>query len=342
MRINKKGQMVLLLGEREIQWYCRFADGHVEEGQGTEGLPDPGKVNTLLLLPTEQMLLLTVCAGSLQGQIWQMEPFLTEDTAALHIVELMRLEEGRLMAAIDPGLLQMAIRQASDLGYVPQRILPDVIAVPAGKAVWCRERWLVHTSKGERLALSDAVLDALSPAHTHLSSLTRIKESALANIAEGAIRCRATLMRHKCISLRKPLLAMTASLLLLLFSFVLEPLWQGWHAVSAMKDFNQQILARYQYFFPEETPVDPLRQFSKKALEQNATNHTVGFLSLLEQAAPALSLLKINPLRHLSWDANRQQLELTFTQPVPESVRTLMPEEIEVTLKHNQLILGHK
>ncbi len=339
---KKKGWLVILLDKPAIHWYCRYSDGRVRTGSGTDALPLPKEVDTLLLLPAEDLFLMKVQAGTRHAKAWQLEPYLTVDIETLHLAELMPDGDRRLMAAIDPSLLQSAIRQVNRLGYTPLRVLPDVVAVPAGSAFWWRARWLIHTPGGEYLSLNEQAWQTLAPINAELSALECGKEKVLERLAEGAMRYRATLVRPENRPVRKPLFSAGASLLLLVASLFMEPLWLGWQAERAVKGITQQVLQRYQHYFPHESPSDPLRQFSQKALAYEEQVQPTGLLAVLEKSAPMLLQLKSNPLQNLSWDSTRQQLQLTFAQPVIPSILTAVPEGIQATRQHNQLILGPK
>lgn len=335
-RKKSRDLLVLSLHGDTPQWYCQHADGRVTQGHDAAGMPAVETVRTLLLFPGEHLLLATVSAGSQQSQQWQLEPLLSEEAEHLHIVDLLPTLNGRLMAAVAEDALHAQLDKAAALGYSPQQVLPDVLTVPTGEAWQIDTRWLIHPATGERIVLSDTAWQSVQPYHPTLSALTQ-RTVTFAEIAQCALSSNVSLLPPAAPNLRQPLLALSAALCLLLSSLLAEPVWQGWQAQRALTALQQNTLARYQQWFPNEQPDYPRRAFARKLAESDTQPPSSALLPLLTHSAALLATQKENPVQTLNWDAQHALLRLTFSQPLPASLGTQAPAGLTVTVKDNQM-----
>lgn len=304
-----------------LRWFYRHGQQQGVEGQTQENLPPLDEVRSLLLLPAEEVTLhnLTLAGGKLDALKWQLEPLLLEDIEDLHILPVQREGQQQLLAVTSPTKLNAHCEALRAMGFEAERAIPELLLVPPGKVLQCDDNSrLVRLPDGTGLKLAALELSQLQPDFPALAALESQPNGSLSQLAEAAIASHFNLLPPKTarqIPARAlALLGIAAALLSI--SWLAEPLWQGWQNQRQLAQINQQVLARYQHYFPEETPSRPRQQFSRKLNQLEAVEQQPGLLALLRENAAQLNKHGQNPLKKLSWDASTQQLRLTFSRPL--------------------------
>jgi type II secretion system protein L len=343
--LNKrpKGWLVILQHAQGWRWCRQCVGQRPQQGETLVDLAAADDIDTILLIAAEHVTLARVTLPNANNQSlsWQLEPLLSEEMDNLHIVSVERHGDEHLMAAINRDELQQMLQTLNDHGIVPQRAMPATLALEAGTRLYLDDQWLLRLEDGTGLSLPDHALTQFPS----LSALTPLEGESLLRLAQGARDCRNSLLHGEFArrpALRFPLLALGTAIMLCWLSVIFPPLWQGWQAQQAVTQLNQQLLTRYQHYFPAESPELVRRAFSRKAAQPAELSDNPGLLALLHNASSLLGKLHENPLQTLLWDGTTQQLQLTFRDAVPAAVSNDAPEGIEVVVKETQLMLSRK
>ncbi|WP_293793805.1 type II secretion system protein GspL [uncultured Pantoea sp.] len=340
---HPKGWRILVQHAQGWRWCYQYADLRPQQGESLADLPVADDIETIVLIAAEQLTLANVTLPSANSQSlrWQLEPLLSEEEENLHIVSLQRHGDAHLMAAINRDPLRQILETLNDHGIVPQRVIPVTLVLEAGTRLQLGDQWLLRLADGTGLSLPG---DALAQ-FPSLSELTAIEGDSLLHLAQGARNCRYSLLQGEFArrpELRSPLFALAGAIMLGWFSVIFPPLWQGWQAQQALTQLNQQLLARYQHYFPAESPTLVRRAFSTKASQSADFPANPGLLALLHNTSSLLEKLHENPLQSLVWDGTTQRLQLTFRDALPAAVSNDAPEGIEVIVMETQLMLSRK
>ncbi|WP_455853469.1 type II secretion system protein GspL [Pantoea endophytica] len=340
---RQKGWRILVQHAQGWRWCYQYADQRPQQGESLANLPAADDIETIVLIAAEQLTLANVVLPNANSQSlrWQLEPLLSEEVENLHIVSMERHGDAHLMAAINRAPLRQILETLNDHGIVPQRVMPVTLALEAGTRLLLGDQWLLRPADGTGLSLPDNAL-AQFPS---VSELTAIEGDSLLHLAQGARNCRYSLLQGEFAhrpALRLPLFALVGAIMLCWFSVIFPPLWQGWQAQQALTQLNQQLLTRYQHYFPAESPELVRRAFSRKAAQPAEMHDNPGLLTLLHNASTLLGKLHENPLQTLVWDGATQRLQLTFRDALPAAVSNDAPEGIEVIVKETQLMLSRK
>lgn len=343
IRKRPKGWLVIHQQPHGWRWCSQLPGQPLQQGDDWVDMPPPEGVETLLLLPGDRVVLTHITQENRNAQAlcWQLEPLLSEEIENLHVVRLESRDDQHLMVAMDREELRQALQTLAERGYLPQRVLPDTLAIASGTRLNLGDCWLLRQETGCGLTLPQEAL----PHFPALASLTPLSGEPMLLLAEGARANCYSLLQGEFINrpaLRLPLLALGAALLLCWCSVLFPPLWQGWQAQRAVTDVNQQLLVRYQHYFPQETPSLVRRAFSRKAAQTDTMNSDSGMLGLLHHSAALLGKLRENPLQTLVWDGATQQLRLTFRDALAAGLVNEAPEGVQVTVKETQLWLNGK
>lgn len=343
IRKRPKGWLVIYQQPHGWRWCSQLPGQLQQQGDDLVGMPSPKEVDTLLLLPGECVVLANVTQENSHAQslCWQLEPLLSEEIENLHVVSIERRGNQHLMAAMDRQALRQTLQTLTELGYMPRRVLPDTLAIAPGKRLNLGDRWLLRQEAGCGLILPHEAL----PYFPALLALPPLPGEPMLLLAEGARTNRYSMLQGEFINrpaLRLPLLALGAAILLCWFSVLFPPMWQGWQAQRAIADLNQQLLVRYQHYFPQETPSLVRRAFSRKAAQPEMMNSDASLLGMLRHSSALLGKLRENPLQTLVWDGATQQLRLTFRDAIPAGLASDAPEHVQVTVKETQLWLSGK
>jgi type II secretion system protein L len=343
--LKKRQQGWLVIHQQADGWrWCSELPGQpVQQGDSLNDMPADEQVDTILLLPGERvtLALITLADANAQALCWQLEPLLSEDLEHLHVVSLDSQGDRHLMAAIRREDFRQTLKTLAEHGYIPHRVLPDTLSLAPGTRLHLGEQWLLRPDDRSGLALPDSAL-------IHFPQLCNLKPlpgDALVALAAGARANRYTLLQGAFAprpALRMPLIALSAALFLCWFSVLFPPLWHGWQAQSAITQLDQQLLVRYQHYFPQETPALVRRAFSRKAAQPEAAQIDAGMLALLQHSSTLLGKLHENPLQMLIWDGATQQLRLTFRDTLPANILNDAPGNVQVAVKDTQLLLSRK
>ncbi|MGX5079613.1 type II secretion system protein GspL [Enterobacter mori] len=284
LRNQDPGWLVIHFNKEEWHWYCQLPGESLRQGKTLHTLPAAPHAATLLLLPGERVMLVSVTQPGLTPDAarWLLEPLMLEEMESQHVVTLQRQGDQHIIAAVDAQWLRQLLSMLADAGYVPQRVLPDTLALAPGTRLSLGDHWLVRLPDGSGLQLPASALAQLP----QLQMVDEITEEPLLHLANRARVENGNLLQGtfaKKRPLRRPLIGLAAALALCIISIIGTPLWQGWQAQRALTTLNQQLLARYQAYFPKESPVNPRRQFSRKAAQGDVSPGELGFLSLLQQ-----------------------------------------------------------
>lgn len=323
-----------------LRWCYQDAHQHIFTGETAEGLPCPQQFQALLLLPAEDATLhrQTMAGRKLDALKWQLEPLLLEDVESLHILPVEREGDQHLLAVIARERLSAHCDAVRAQGFEVKRAVPELLLLQPATLMHQRDKRVIRLEDGSGLTLSEAEWILLHGDFPALAALDVEPDCSLSQLAPRAISCRFNALPaapSARVSTRAlPLVCLSA--LLLLLAGVMDPLWQGVQNQRQLTALNQQVLARYQHYFPQETPARPRQQFSRKLNQLEVTREDSGLLALLGQHDKALNQLGQNPLKKLNWDASTQRLRLTFSRPLTGSV----PKQDSVQINENIMTLG--
>ena len=331
---------VIYFSGGEWHWCYQLSGEPVRQGKTLHELPAASRGETLLLLPGERVTLKSITQPGLTPDAarWSLEPLILEEMDTQHIVTLQRLGDQHIIAAVDTEWLRQLLSTLADAGHVPQRVLPDTLALVPGTRLRLGDQWLMRLPDGSGLQLPASAQTQFP----QLQTMDEITAEPLLHLANRARAESGNLLQgifSKQRPLRRSLIALAAAMAMSIITVIATPLWQGWQAQRALTVLDQQVLARYQAYFPQETPTNPRRQFSRKAAQTDVTSGELTFFSLLQQSEAALATLKDNPLQSLHWQGEIRRLTLRFRYPVSANVARNLPATLRADVRDTQLMV---
>lgn len=343
LRKQNQGWRVIHFRDGEWHWCCQLPGEPLRQGVTLHELPAAPRSETLLLLPGERVTLMSIMQPGLTPEAarWSLEPLMLEEMDTQHIVTLQRQGDRHIMAAVDAQWLRQLLSTLADAGHVAQRILPDTLALAPGTRLRLGDQWLVRLPDGRGIQVPENALAQFPP----LPATDTVTAEPLLHLADRARAESGNLLQGAFTTsrpLRRPLIALSAAVALGIISVIATPLWQGWQAQRALTALNQQVLARYQAYFPQDTPANPRRQFSRKAAQTDVTPGELTFFSVLQQSEATLATLKDNPLQSLHWQGEIRRLTLRFRYPVSANVARSLPATLRADVRDTQLTLEKK
>lgn len=340
LRKQKKGWFVVYFVSGEWHWCYQMPGGTLQQGTTLLALPDVTQAEILLLLPGDRVPLISIMQPGLTPSAapWVLEPLLLEDIETQHIVILRHKDEQYTMAAVDRLWLTELLGILAGAGITPQRVLPDALALAPGTRLRIGEQWLLRLTDGSSLQLPVCALEHFPALHL----LEEVNEDPLRLLADRARAEMGNMLQGPFAvkrSVHRPLVASGIAAILGITSIIGLPLWEGWQAKRALTQLNQLVLVRYHLYFPQENPVDPRRQFSRKAVQSEENQGGMTFITLLHQSQGALDTMKINPVQTLSWAMRNSQLTLQFRDAVASNLESHLPATLRAEIRGKQLKL---
>lgn len=329
-------------------WYWHGTDGQLQRGGGHQPLPTTTQ-GTVLLLPASQIVFHQITSRHITPQTlsWQLETLALSDPEKLHTLALAREGDQVHLAAVDRAWLRQVLSGLRDRGVDVTRALPDALVLDEGEALQVDERWLIRHQRWQGVSLDADRLALLQHDPLLMSALTAASADAPAAAAERlyqqACRQRITLLQGE-FAVRLPLhharaftlaCALCSTLMLLI-----PPLWSGWQASTRAHQAQQQSLALYQRYFPQETPAHPAARLAKQLQALAAGPTGDGPLQLLADSAALLATLQDNPLQTLQWDQQQQRLHLRFARRLP--VNGLGHSGLVIEVEDKMMMIGRK
>lgn len=327
-------------------WYWRSAEGPLQQGDRYQPLPAAPQ-GTVLLLPASQIVFYQTTLRHITPQTlsWQLETLALSDPENLHTRVLAREGDRVHLAAVDRAWLRQVLSGLRDLGVEVTRALPDVLVLDEGEALPVDDRWLIRHQRWQGVSLDAQQLHLLrhDPLLASVSTTATTPAEAAERLYQQACQQRMTLLQGE-FAVRLPLrharaftlaCALCSALMLLI-----PPLWSGWQATTRAQHAQQQSLALYQHYFPQETPAHPAARLAKQLQSLAAGAAADGPLQLLADSAAMLATLQDNPLQTLHWDQQQQRLHLRFARRLP--VTDLGHSGLAIEVEDKLMMIGRK
>lgn len=328
-----------------MRWYYRKGNEPFITGETEDGLPAPASVNALLLLPGSEVAVRLVTSASPQRDAlqWQLEPLLLSEMQQVHFVALSHEGEQRLVAVTDATCLRAHCERLRGLGFEPQRALPETLLLSPGTVIQSGTRQHLRLADGSALTLSATQWSALYKHDARLAALQPEPAATFADLARRAIASPCNLLQYQ-FRPRQPASRVSlwpgVAALLLMLTFVAEPLWFGWQHQRQLNALHQQQLARYQHYFPDERPDMPRRQLGIKLNQLRQAPQAASLPELLYPSAPLLAKLNNNTLKSLNW--NGERLELSYEQPINAAELRPAPEGLWIKVDRHLITISRK
>ncbi|MGL4859641.1 MAG: type II secretion system protein GspL [Enterobacteriaceae bacterium] len=295
-----------------------------------------------VLIPGDAVLFRKVqLNGKINSQTLKALPYLIEeslisDVEQLHLVILAREQSNFYLMGVDIQQLQLWLGGLKEAGIVPQRLLPDVLAVPYSSENWnaCRlgDQWIIRTELYSGVAIKTEWVDSLVTAWSDMPSVTAYSEdpvvphhwqrgepAGIRLLAQQPLEYLPNLLQGRF----KPKVSNTtlhrwtlvAGLALggVLFSLVNIGL-DGYQQQQQVQRLKQQQLTLYHQLLPQAPGMvdDPREQLQKQLDRLQVSALEPGFIWLIKEAAPLLRQLPPMTLHALQYQSHPAALELTL------------------------------
>lgn len=315
-------------------WTYRSAGGESCHGDAADAIPAAAGNRVWLAIPAERCLFSSVAGGRMSAEAlkWQLEDSALGDVGELHLTLLGRDARQNHLVAVNHASLRDAIDAVKRLGFTPQYALPDVLLLPRDSSLRLQKQWLVRTGLycGVSVSVDDLPLlqahdSSFSTWEQWPASCSLLGESSsirLPSLLHGAFAPPVNWQR----SVRRHLTALALACGCLL----LTPLYQAWQLKRETDAIHQQMLQRYQHYFPRQTPAEPAAAFIQQLQRLEARQLPPGLLALLAESTALLEDLNETPLQTLEWDASQQRLRLHFATALPGAKTWASPPGIHL------------
>lgn len=309
-----------------------------------------------VLVPADMVILRTVeWNGKINAQTLNALPYLLEEDVAsdveqLHVVILAREQNDIHLMAVEYRHLRHWLGWLQDSGIQPQRLLPDVLALPLNQDGWSAlalaDHWLIRQGRWSGILLQSAWLTPLlaqwrdSPAVIAYGNRVTLPEGWQVAEGEGLAVIAAqptvdwpTLLtgKFKVKSAHPYRIYGYLAGALLAFCCLLALVkvgLEGYKQQQKAQSLKQESIALYQQMMPGENQSvsNPRRKLQRQLQELQSQAIEPGLLNLLAETAPFFRRLSPFEIHSLRYDQQKNQLDLVVTLADVAALKALSGE----------------
>ncbi len=312
----------------------------------------------VVLVPGCDMILKTVSyPGRVRPQnisslAFMLEEEIGTDPESLHTIVLAHKKSLLSLAAVDMALMQLWLTWLKRANITPQRMIPDVLALPCPEAqrweaMQLGEQWLIRQEKWSGAVLDSSLFSVWLACHQETPVLhfhtpapddvpagdrsitlcpfplqllvENIPSGKNVNLLQGAIHSGSG-WRKKVTASRLPLLLAA----LLLVTVLVNQFLADFQLFRQQEILQQEMSALYRQYFPDvKRVVNPYLQFRQKLAQRNAVDLPDGFFALLKVVDDVLKAQADCSIQSIYYDGAARKLRIRVIGPSFDAVRQI-------------------
>jgi len=297
----------------------------------------------LVLVPALDVTLRSVdLPGKANRQLLKALPYLLEDELCedvdqLHLVPFGVAGAQARVAVVAHARMRQWLQWLADAGLTPQRLVPDVLALPCRDDAWqaleLQDQWLIRTGPVsgfaiaadwlaaglERAAAAEQPILSHTPVPADMPGQWRtdLAELPMQVLAEGVAACPVNLLCGSYQPVRqwrkyfRPLASCAALAVVCLLLMLANRLVEIHQLEARQQQLQQSSLAIYRQLFPREQRVVNLQvQLERHLRELGSGASDSGLLPLLAELQPVFAAVPSLRPTSLRYDAARDELRI--------------------------------